>query len=197
MFRMSLMSLILVTVFFITGCSGQSASGNEKNYDETKKMVVDILQTDDGKKALKNMLSDESMKQQLVMDSDMMKKSVEKTLSSDKATDMWKKLFEDPAFVKTYANSMAKEHKKLMKDLMKDSEFQKQMLDVMKDPQMTSHMVSVLKSQEFNKHLEKTINNTMETPKLQKKMNKIILKAAEEQSSKKKKQSKGGGSGSG
>ncbi|HLR63214.1 MAG TPA: spore germination lipoprotein GerD [Lentibacillus sp.] len=193
MFRIALISLFLLFTLFISGCAGQGASGEEANYDTTKKMVVDILQTEDGKKALQEIMTDKKMKQQLIMDSDAVKKSVEEVLSSDKATDMWKKLFEDPAFVKTFSQSMADEQKKLMKDLMKDSEFQQQMLDLMKDPQMTEQMTSVMKSQEFSKHLEKKIQQTLETPLFQEKISQILLKAAEEQGKQKDQKSQQGG----
>ena len=37
------------------------------DYEETKKMVVDILKTDDGKKAIQQVMSDEKMKSELIM----------------------------------------------------------------------------------------------------------------------------------
>ncbi|TFJ91734.1 spore germination lipoprotein GerD [Lentibacillus salicampi] len=181
MLRITLISLSLLSALFISGCAGQGATSEEANYDTTKKMVVDILQTDDGKKALQEIMTDKKMKQELIMDSDAVQQSVEKVLTSDKSTDMWKQLFEDPSFVKTFAKSMADEQKKLMKDLMKDSEYQQQMIDLMKDPQMTEHMTNVMKSQEFNKHLEESIQKTLDTPLFQEKMSQVLLKAAEEQ----------------
>lgn len=47
-------------------------------------MVVDILKTDDGKKAVKEILSEEEMKQQLVLNSDLVKQSVEQSVTSKK-----------------------------------------------------------------------------------------------------------------
>ncbi|SFB37505.1 spore germination protein D [Lentibacillus halodurans] len=198
MFRMSFISLFLLSALFISGCNGQGASGEEADYDTTKKMVVDILQTEDGKKALQDIMSDQNMKEQLIMDSDAVQQSVEKALTSDKGKDMWKKLFEDPSFVKTFAQSMADEQKKLMKDLMSDSEFQQQMIDLLKDPQMTEQMLNVMKSQEFSKHLEDTIQQTLQTPTFQEKISEVLLKAAEEQNKQQGQQSQdGGGSGGG
>lgn len=46
--------LPLALVFFISG-RGQGESGaSQMDYEQTKKMVVDILKTDEGKKHLKN-----------------------------------------------------------------------------------------------------------------------------------------------
>ena len=44
----------LFFVFFcmLVGCSNNSSNENSGNYDETKKMVIDIMKTDDGKKTL-------------------------------------------------------------------------------------------------------------------------------------------------
>ncbi|WP_217588845.1 spore germination lipoprotein GerD [Lentibacillus saliphilus] len=190
-------AILLVCLFvFLAACSNEGAGGKDADYETTKKMVVDILQTEDGKKALSDILSDEKMKEQLVINSDIVKKSINETLASDKGTDMWKKLFEDPKFVKKFSESMSEEQKQLMKDLMKDAEFQKQMLDILKDPKMTEQFIIVLKSQEFRAHLEETIQQTLETPTFQAKIQDILLKAAEKQTSGKSDgKESGGGSG--
>lgn len=182
MVRKFLITMIMLSTLFISACNGEGTTGKEADYDTTKKMVVDILQTEDGKKAIKELLSDKKMKEQLVIQSDVVKKSINQVLSSDKSKDMWKKLFDDPQFVKTYAKSMAEEHKKLMKELMNDSEFQQQMIDLMKNPEINKQMLSVMKGQEYRKHLEETIQQTLQTPLFQAKMTDILLKAAEEKS---------------
>ena len=61
------------------------------DYEKTKKMVVDILKTDDGKKAIQDVLSDESVKSELIMNQDIIKKTVEETLASDKGKNFGKK----------------------------------------------------------------------------------------------------------
>jgi spore germination protein D len=144
-------------------------------------MVVDILQTEDGKRALKEILAGEELKQELVIESEMVKDSIRETLSSDQGTEMWSKLFEDPEFVKGYAESMGEEQEKMMKNLMNDSEYQQQMLDLMQNPQIEEQMINVLKGQQFRSHLEETIQQTLETPVFQAKIQEILLKAAEKQ----------------
>ena len=143
---------------------GGEAAPKETDYDATKKMVVDILQTEEGKKALGEILSDEKMKQKLVIDSATVKQAIDETLASDKGAEMWKKLFEDPKFVETYYKSIEEDQKNLMKSLMNDSEYQKQMMDILQDPEMTKQTVQTLKSQEFRAHLEETIQQTLESP---------------------------------
>ncbi|MFD1039117.1 spore germination lipoprotein GerD [Virgibacillus byunsanensis] len=195
MHRKIFITLVGILIILVSACNGEGTSGKEGEYDTTKKMVVDILQTEEGKKALKEILADEKLKQELVINSDVVKESVNSVLVSEKGKEMWKKMFEDPEFVKTYAESMSDEQKKLMKDLLKDSEYQKQMLELLQNPEITDQMLSVLKGQQFRAHLEETIQQTLESPLFQAKIQEILLKAAEKQGGGGGQQ--GGGSGEG
>src|SRR5699024_8771909 len=121
------------------------------------------------------------MKQQLIMESDMVKEAINESVVSDKGKKMWETLFKDPQFVKEFAKSMEDEQQKLMKDLMNDPDYQKQMIDLIKDPEITEYMTQLLKSQEFGQHLQKSIQETFENPIFQAKIQEILLKAAEEQ----------------
>ena len=56
-------------------------TSEEMDYEKTKKMVVDILKTDDGKKPLQDVLSDESIKSELIMNQDIVTKTVEEHIS--------------------------------------------------------------------------------------------------------------------
>ncbi|KGP70936.1 spore germination lipoprotein GerD [Pontibacillus yanchengensis] len=184
MLRIKNLIVIVASLSFLTACTGNSSSGGEQpQYETTKKMVVDILKTDDGKKAITEVLNDDKMKQQVVLESDVVKKSIEETITSDKGKKFWTKLFENPQFSKTFAQSMTEEQKKLTKDLMSDSEYQKSMLEILQNPEITNQMLTVMKSQQFRAHLEKTIEETMNTPMFKAKMSEIVLKAAEEMKS--------------
>src|SRR5699024_2901074 len=99
-------------------------------------MVVDILQTDDGKKALKEIMNDEDMKKQIVIESDTVKKSINDVMASEKGAKMWTELFKDPTFANNFADSMAEEQEKLMKRLMNDADYQKKMLELLKNPKV-------------------------------------------------------------
>ncbi|HEX6593963.1 MAG TPA: spore germination lipoprotein GerD [Bacillota bacterium] len=179
MFRIMMLSLISFFIFLTSGCGNNTEK--EADYDATKKMVVDILQTEDGKKALAEIITDEKMKEELVIESDIVKKSIESAFTSDKGSELWGRLFKDPQFVKSYAESTKDYHKKLMKQLMDDPDYQKLMIDFVKDPELTEHIIQLLKSQQFNTHLEETIQKAMENPIFQAKIQEILLKAAEKQ----------------
>lgn len=187
--------ILILSILFLAACNSGAASGNqEAEYDSTKKMVVDILQTDEGKKTLQQVLAEEDMKKELVMNTEVVKDSIDSALTSDKAKEMWQTLFEDPKFVESYTKSVEDAQMEMIKKLMDDSKFQEKMLELLRDPKMDEQMLTVLKSQEFRSHLETTIQETLESPTFQAKMQDILIKAAEEQA---KGGGKGGGSGNG
>src|SRR5690625_1604527 len=109
--------IFILSVLLMSACSAESA--NEAEYDTTKKMVVDIIQTDDGKKALKEIMNDEDMKKQIVIESDTVKKSINDVMTSEKGAKMWTELFKDPAFAKNFADSIAEEQEKLIMTITK------------------------------------------------------------------------------
>src|SRR5699024_2879508 len=188
--RLMMVSLSIILFLLLSACGGED-TGKQAEYDTTKKMVIDILQTDDGKKALAEILADEKMKKDLVMDSDIVKEAVNDVVASDKGKEMWKKLFEDPKFAEKFAKSLEAEQEKLMKSLLGDPEYQEKMIDLFKDPEVTKHTLQLLKSQEFNKHLQTNIQETLENPIFQAKIQEVLLKAAEKQGQDKGQQEEG------
>ena len=178
--RYSLLMTLIVFIFVMSACAPREESGSQMDYEETKKMVVDILKTDDGKKALQEVMKDEEMKQVLVMDQNVVKETIETTLTSDKGTEFWKKVFEDPKFVESFATSIKDEHEKVIKGLMTDPEYQKMLIDVLKDPEMEKSMLEAAKSQEFRKHLQDVVMETLSSPLYKVKIQETLLKAAEE-----------------
>src|SRR5690625_2724200 len=110
------------------------------------------------------------MKQNLIMESDAIKKAITEMLSSDQGSDMWKKLFEDPEFAKTFSESLAEEQKKLFKALMNDADFQKKMIELLQNREITQQNLSLMKSQQFREHIEETIEQKLDSPLLKDKM---------------------------
>lgn len=189
--------LPLALVFFISGC-GQGETGNgQMDYEQTKKMVVDILKTDEGKKALEELMADEKMQQKMVMDQKVVADTIEKTLTSDKGTEFWKKSFDDPKFAESMAKSMQKENEQLLKDLMKDPEYRGMMIEVLKDPELEKEVTDVLKSKEYREHIQKVMTETFESPLFKAKIQDILLKAAEETKSGQQGGEENGGEGGG
>ncbi|SFK50903.1 spore germination protein D [Halobacillus dabanensis] len=187
MSKLRLLCPVLILVF-LAACNGATGASEQADYDTTKKMVVDILKSDDGKKAMTEVLSDEKMQQSMALESEVVSQAVQKTLVSEEGKAFWSKLFSDPKFVQEFSKVLEEQQKKLMKGLMKDAEYQKLMIELYKNPEMMDQMVTVMEGQKFRAHLEKTIEETLNSPVFQAKMSETLLKAAE------KMQSGGGGS---
>lgn len=150
------------------------------DYDQTKKMVIDILKTDEGKGAIEEIFNDEKMQQKLIMDQSVVSQSIQSTLTSDEGIAFWKKTFEDPKFVETFAKSMQSEHEKMIKGLMKDPEYQGLMMDIMKDPELEKEMLELLKSKEYRGYLQTVMSETFDSPLYKTKIQDILIKAAED-----------------
>jgi spore germination protein D len=175
-----LMLLLLIVVFLSSCAPAESGSGGQVDYEETKKMVVDILKTDDGKKAIQEVMSDDKMKEKLVMDQQVVADTIQQTLTSEQATEFWKKTFNDTEFAKGVAKSMRSENEALLKALMNDPEYRGMMVEVFKEPEIQKEMADALKSKEYREHLQKVISETLESPLFKAKMEELLLKAAEE-----------------
>ncbi|CAM4204197.1 spore germination lipoprotein GerD [Lederbergia lenta] len=186
--------LFLSVVLLLSSCSGSESNGEKLDYEQTKKMIVDILKTDEGKKAIKEILADQEIIQEVVMDQAIIKETIQKNLNSEKGAKFWKKSFEDPKFAESVAKSMKKEHETLIKELMKDPEYQGMMIDILKDPSLKADIAESLKSKEFREHLREVVTETIESPLYKVKIQEILLKAAEEMESGKKEEDKQDGS---
>ena len=80
---------VLVVALLLTGCAAENTA---PNYDEIKKMMTDSLQTEDGKKALRQILSEEEFREMLALEQTEVKKSIEETLLPKREKTFGKKL---------------------------------------------------------------------------------------------------------
>jgi len=88
MMRLIFTLFMTLNLILTTACGGGSTTNKDGNYEATKKMVVDILQTEDGKKALRELMTDEEMKKHLIIESDAVQDSINNVLTSEKGTEM-------------------------------------------------------------------------------------------------------------
>lgn len=169
-------SLITICLLLLISCSNNAETAKETDYETMKKMIVDILQTEDGKKALSEVLNDDAMKQRLVIDSDTVKDALKEQFISEQGSEMWANYFKDPVFVESFADALEKEHIEMLKRAMNDAAFQKQVMEIIQDPALSEHFLTILKSQAYREHVEKLIEESLETPSFQGKVKKMIEK---------------------
>ncbi|MDX8047316.1 spore germination lipoprotein GerD [Gracilibacillus sp. S3-1-1] len=171
------------SLLFIAGCGGEggaAANKEQEGYEGTKKMVADILKTDDGKKAITEVLTSEDMKQTYVIESKAMKEAVQEALTSEKGKEFWEKMFNDPKFVESFAMSLQDKQEDVTKNLMSDSTYQEKLMEVLSNPEMEQQTMTLLTSQEFRSHLEKVMEETFQSPMFQAKIADLLLQAAKE-----------------
>jgi len=165
---------MMLVIFLMVACGNNTESTQEADYEKTKKMIVDILQTEDGKKALNEVLNDDAMKHHLVIDSDTVRNALREQLVSEKGSEIWANYFSDPMFVESFAKSFEKEHIDLIQRALNDPAFQKQFIEIIQDPELIDHFLSMMKSTNFRTHLETLIEQTLDTPAFQGKILKMI-----------------------
>lgn len=183
---MKYFALLLMSLGLLASCSSPAT---QPTYEENKKMFIDALQTEDGKKAIRTLLSDPQFKELLVLDSEQVKTSVEQTMLSKEAEDFWKEVYSDPKFSETMAKSMAKQQEELMKALMKDPTYLKDLETFFGSAEMKKELAKVLESSDMRKEMQKVVEETIKSPMLQAKWQKLVEEAGG-------KTEKGGGEGS-
>src|SRR5690554_2217628 len=111
--------------FLIVSCTPQERPQSSPDYQETKQMVIDILKTEDGKKTIQDMMKDPEFKEKIMMTDTDMAQAVNKAISDPKNEKNLQKMFQDPKVAANFAKATQKQHEEMIKQLMKDPEYQK------------------------------------------------------------------------
>lgn len=173
--------LIVIVAITLTACAAGEDKGSQPDYESTKKMMVDMLKTDDGKKAIQEVITDEEVKQELIMDQAFVKETIQQTLTSEKGKEFWQELMQEPEFAKSYAESIQKENEKVIKSLMKDPDYQQMMIEILQDPEMEKTVLDLMKSKEYRQQVMNIMSESFESPYFKAKINEILSKVASEQ----------------
>jgi len=136
------MKQLFITIcflFVLIGCGSQTTH----DYKETKSIVLDILKTDDAKKAIReaNTVSDKEL-----INSAEIQANIEESFSNPENQNAFKEMLKDPKVAKSFAKAIEEEHKRLMKDMMKDPEYQQMMIKVLNDPQAQETLLKTMNS---------------------------------------------------
>lgn len=180
--RFNLLTLGLAFLLVTAGCASGAAESAEPDYDKTKKMLVDLLKTDDGKKAIQDVMSDEKMKQQLIMEQPFVKETIQKVLTTEEGKKYWQELLKDPRFIENFAKNIQSENEKLFKSLMDDPEFQEKMMDLLQDPEMEKQYLQLLESKQSRQQIKDLITETFDSPLFQAKLQQMLTKVTPKES---------------
>lgn len=157
---------LFAVIFFLSSCAPMESQGqgSKPDYNETKTMVLDILRTEDGKKAIKEVLEQEETKRELILSEPIVQKTIQETLQDPENKKKMQMLMADPKFRQAYAKQLEDENKALIKDLMKDPEYRRSMMEILKDPEMEKQFLEITKSTEFRKQTMSVMKEALESP---------------------------------
>jgi len=190
--RKYILPLVAIFSLLISGCSpitNPEAAGTP-SYDQIKQMVKDIMQTEDGKRAIREIIKTDEFKKELLFNGDEIKTTIENTLFSERGKANFQKMIDDPKFSSQLAKAMQKENEKIQKDLMKDPEYQRMLISVMKDPEFEKNLLDLMKSTAYRQQIMTVMKESLQSPLFQADLMKLLTKVQEEATKPEKKEDK-------
>ncbi|WP_426449923.1 spore germination lipoprotein GerD [Paenibacillus sp. S-38] len=195
----------VMIVGFLAACGSepqqQQASGSNSNtYKDTKSMVLDILKTEDGRKAIQEATVQNTSKLSVLSagDTQQLQLAVKDVLVDTDNTKFLQTMISDPKFAGQFAKAIQKETKQLQKDLLKDPEYQKQMMDAMKSPEFEGMLLDTMKSTPYRTQTKTVIQESLQSPLFRLEMMELMKKVLQEESAPKSQtQAAAGGGGGG
>jgi spore germination protein D len=188
--------IVLCLMVLNIGCN-QGSQAQKPDYKETKQMVLDILQTDEGKKIISEMMTDPKIKEKIILSDMKIQQTIEKTLTSPENKKQLQEVMKDPKFAGAFAKAIKDENKKLQKDLMKDPEYQGMMIDILKNPEAEKMLLDVMKSKAYRQQTMAIMKESLESPMFRMEIMELLSKVYEEETKPKEKKKGGGGGGGG
>lgn len=172
----------LLSFFFLTSCNSSFGADQQGggDYTKVKEITLDVLQTEEGKKALMSLMTDPEIQQKMITTKEDLSKVLSKSISDQTTKKDWLKLFSEEQVANQILKATENQQKQLLKTLMKDPEYQKMILDVIKDPQFTQHLVELMNGPTYRKEVMKVVEETIKTPSFQKKVQKLLQQANKE-----------------
>lgn len=166
----------LLSFFFLTSCNSSFGADQQGggDYTKVKEITLDVLHTEEGKKALMSLMADPEIQQKMVTTKEDLSNILSKSISDQKTKKDWQKLFTEEQVANQILKATENQQKQLLKTLMKDPEYQKMMLDVLKDPQFTQHLIELMNGPTYRKEVMKVLEETMKTPRFQQKVQKLL-----------------------
>jgi spore germination protein D len=169
--------LALSLIMALTACGGEqsSSSSGQIGYKEMKTMVVDILKSDEGKKAVEEALSSPSsgsegssgglsMKMMPLQTTEQIRIAVKDTITAPEYQKEIEKIMTDPQFAGEFAKAINTQSKELHLQLIKDPTYQKSIEEIMKSPEMMKMFLDLTKTSDYRKQSMTIMQEAMQNP---------------------------------
>ncbi|MBA9087381.1 spore germination protein D [Fontibacillus solani] len=217
--------ILLILPLAACGSEQSSSSSSGGGYKETKSMVIDILKTDEGKKAIYEALSSPQSSSssgsegsasgsegsgsssgggtgiKMLMtpqSSDQVRMAVKDTITSPEYKKEIEKIMTDPRFAGDFAKAINSQSKQLHLDLIKDPTYQKSINEMMKSPEMMKMFLDLTKTTDFRKQSMTVMQESMQSPIFKMEVMELLKTVVQEQLEPKLEKSSGaGGAGGG
>lgn len=183
--------MIIGVSLLLTGCGSDMSSGSMNSYKDTKDIVLDILKTDEAKKAIHEAAmggggGSGGMQMLSVEQQAELQKTVKDVLTDPNYNKQLKEMMLHPKFASEFAKVIAKEDKQLHKDLMKDPEYQTMLIDTMKNPEAEKLLLDVMKGAAYRKQAMMIFQETLQNPLFKAELMDMMKKVIEEETKPKK-----------
>lgn len=185
---------ITCVILLLTACgSGNQQSGGMQSYKDTKSMVLDILESEEAKKAIQKASEEQgsgggAIKMLNTPEGKQIQIAVKDVLTDPSYPKHLEKMMTDPKFAGEFAKAVSKDNKQLHKDLMKDPEYQTMLVEVMKNPEFEKILLDTLKGKEYRKQAMMVFKESLENPLFKVELMALMKKVMEEESKPKKKE---------
>jgi len=193
---------IALVPLLIAGCGASGAAADaaagQQDYGTTKQMVLDILHSADGKKALAEVLQDPGLRTQWLVSQTDVSKAMEKALTTGKDKSLLTDQLKDPKFASALSTAIAPQLIEHQKQLMKDPTYQKDLLVLLKSPDFTKQLENLMQTPQFRGNVMKVMTDALNTPSFRIQFQDALKRAVADQmqSAGGQQQSGGGGGGS-
>lgn len=214
-----IMPITVIMLVILTSCGPETTSGGQQ-YKDGKEMVLDILKSEDGKKAIKSALNQDEgggeggssggggssdgsgggssgggMKTLNTADTEKLKMTVKEVIANPENSKFLQSMMTDPKFAGDFAKAIKNENKQLHMQLIKDPDYQKDLLQVMKNQEFETIVTDALKSVKMRQQMRMVVQDTMQNPMFKAELVELLKKAVEEnlKEAEKKEQKKEGG----
>lgn len=191
-----------IALVLLTACGAESSGsgGGQISYKDMKTMVIDILKTEDGQKAMQQASmqtagSGGGMMMLSAQDKEQVKLAVKDVLVSPDYSKVIEQLMTDPRFAGEFAKAVNKQNKQIHKELLKDPTYQHDLMTVMKSPEMETVIFDVIQGTQYRKQVATVMQETLQSPMVKLQMLELLKTAVQEELKPKAGQKAGGGGG--
>lgn len=127
-------------------------------------MVLDILHTKEGLDTLKDIVRDPQFKQSLAINEADVQSAMVKAMTDGAGNATLMAQMRNPQFAATLAQAYKKDNEVILKDLMKDPEYQQMMLALLKSPDYQKTLYDLMKTPQYRKQTMDIMTQALQNP---------------------------------